>query len=81
LYFETGYSTVLGRCIPVDNNDGKFMIDTVVSGGLKSLLGIVANFTDTDDQKYQEVAVHCSREISRLRADTFTDKCWMAHTY
>lgn len=70
MYCETGYSTVLGRCIPVDKIDGNFAIDTVLSGGLKSLLGIVANFTD--DQKYQEVAVQCSREISR---DALTDKC------
>jgi hypothetical protein len=63
--YEDGCSTVQGRCIPIDNIDAKFLVDTVVSGGLQLLLGIVVNFTD--DLKYHEVAVRCDREINRLK--------------
>jgi hypothetical protein len=54
------------RCIPVDSNDVKFVVETVVSGSLELLFNIIGNFTD--DLKYREVAVFT--EIS-----TFLDNC------
>jgi hypothetical protein len=43
------------RCIPIDSNDVKFVVETVVSGSLELLFNIIGNFTD--DLKYREVAV------------------------
>jgi hypothetical protein len=45
---------VQGRCIPVDSIDAKFVISTVVSGGLELLVSVIGKFTD--DLKYREVA-------------------------
>jgi hypothetical protein len=44
------------RCIPIDNIDVKFVVQTVVSGGLELLFNIIGNVTD--DLKYREVAVY-----------------------
>jgi hypothetical protein len=60
---EAGCSTVQGRCIPIGNIDAKLLVNTVVSGGLQLLLGIIASFTD--DEKYYEVPLQCDREINR----------------
>jgi hypothetical protein len=50
------YSTVQGRCIPIDNIGAKFVVHTIVSGVVKLLLTIIGNFTDA--QKYHEVEVY-----------------------
>jgi hypothetical protein len=54
------------RCIPVDSNDVKFVVETVVSGSLELLFNIIGNFTD--DLKYREVA-------SFTEISTFLDNC------
>jgi len=54
------------KCIPIDNIDVKFVVETVVSGSLELLFNIIGNFTD--DLKYHEIAV--LTEIS-----TFLDRC------
>lgn len=63
-YEEAGWSTVQGRCIPIDIIDAKYLISTVVSGGFEVLISIIGNFTD--DLKYREVAVFWDTEISRF---------------
>jgi len=54
------------RCIPIDNIDVKFVVETVVSGSLELLFDIIGNFTD--DLKYREVALFTN-------ISTFLDRC------
>ena len=60
------------RCIPVDNIDVKFVVETFVSGSLELLFSIIGNFTD--DLKYREVE-QCSLKYVLSWLDVFTYKC------
>jgi len=54
------------RCVPIDNIDVKFVVETVVSGSLELLFDIIGNFKE--ELKYREVAVFTEISI-------FLDRC------